>query len=70
MAPHDDEVHVECEPGDPLVYSGHHRKSGTFNGGREPIKPCWMPATTMSDGEAEPTQAARQRDTAGCGWRF
>lgn len=37
-APHDEEVHIEGEPGDVLVCSGHLWKSGTFNGGREPAK--------------------------------
>ena len=45
MAPHDDEVHVECEPGDVLVYSGHLWKSGTFNAGREPVKSLLVAGT-------------------------
>lgn len=38
MPPHPDEVRVEANPGDLLVYSAQLWKSGTFNGGIEPTK--------------------------------
>jgi ectoine hydroxylase-related dioxygenase (phytanoyl-CoA dioxygenase family) len=38
MPPHPDEVRIEAEPGDMLVYSPHLWKSATFNGGFEPCK--------------------------------
>ena len=38
MAPHPDEVRVETDPGDLLVYDALLWKSGTFNGGTEPSK--------------------------------
>ena len=38
MAPHPDEVRVETDPGDLLVYDALLWKSGTFNGGTEPLK--------------------------------
>lgn len=38
MPPHPDEVRVEADPGDLLVYSAQLWKSGTFNGGLEPTK--------------------------------
>ncbi len=38
MPPHPDEVLVEADPGDLLVYSAQLWKSGTFNGGLEPLK--------------------------------
>ena len=38
MPPHPDEVRVEADPGDLIVYSAQLWKSGTFNGGLEPTK--------------------------------
>lgn len=38
MPPHPDEIRIEAEPGDLLVYSAHLWKSATFNGGLEPTK--------------------------------
>ena len=38
MPPHPDEVLLEGEPGDVIVYAAQLWKSGTFNGGTEPSK--------------------------------
>lgn len=38
MPPHPEEIRIEADLGDLLVYSAHLWKSGTFNGGFEPAK--------------------------------
>lgn len=38
MPPHPNEIRIEADPGDLIVYSAQLWKSGTFNGGLEPRK--------------------------------
>lgn len=38
MSPHPDEDRIEAHPGDVIVYSDQLWKSGTFNGGADPLK--------------------------------
>ena len=45
MPPHPDEVRIDAEPGDVLVYSAHLWKSSTFNGGQGPVKSLLVEAT-------------------------
>lgn len=42
MPPHPEEVRIDAEPGDVLVYSADLWKSATFNAGTEALKSLWI----------------------------